>query len=56
MEEKKLPHDHHCGIEEQFDHMPALKPSAPPPSSSNCWAIRPVSGFSGCSATARNVC
>ena len=23
MEEKKLPHNHHCGIEEQLDHMPA---------------------------------
>ena len=23
MEEKKLPHDHHCGMEKQFDHMPA---------------------------------
>ena len=22
MEEKKLPHDHHCGMEKQFDHMP----------------------------------
>ena len=25
MEEKKLPHDHHCSMEQQFDHMPALE-------------------------------
>ena len=22
MENKKLPHDHHCGMEQSFDHMP----------------------------------